>query len=523
MMLKKEKAPERMRQIRHESKPWRAESLLYLILGTVLALAPAAGQTANRDPLMQLYRDAVRAEQKADYPAATRLYEQIVAMRPDLAEAHANLGNLHYVQGHYDQARRSFQTAAKLKPQLAGPNFFLGVLAFRNNDLPNAENLLRKAAALEPENPQIQLHLGYVSYARGQYAAAIGQFEKALAADDKNEDAWYHLSKACSQQSRRHFDELQRGFPDSYYTRLARAHFFEAQGSWQEAIQEYSRAGEQQPGASLSGKLEYLKALAAGQEVPFVPAGEEIDGSTLFLHSTPAASDIPNLYQKWKATAISRPDTGGKAAPRHLYQQAEAYQLLSYLASLAIYASGPDSYRAHQLKGQSLEAAGRTDEAIAEYQKALEKNPQLRSVHFAIGNLYWRIARFDEALQELEAELALNPNDPETHFEVGDILFTQGKTEQAAQHFLRSLQYAPQTAEAHLALERIYSSTGSPEKALYHLNQAARIAPGDATPHYRMWLLYRKQGRTADADRERELFQKLKRNGEPAQAAAAAK
>ncbi len=63
----------------------------------------------------------------------------------------------------------------------------------------------------------------------------------------------------------------------------------------------------------------------------------------------------------------------------------------------------------------------------------------------------------------------------------------------------------------HLALERIYSSAGNAEKAAFHLQQAAKIAPAEAIPHYRLWLLYRKQGKTADAEREREIFQKLKR------------
>lgn len=488
-----------------------------MVCAAILLMGLIAGKAQGQDRLVQLYRDAVKAEQNADYQTAARLYEQILALRPDLAEAHANMGNLHYLQGHYEEAQRSFQRAIKIKPQLAGPHFFLGVIAFRSRDLAGAEAHLNKAAALDGANPQIQLHLGYTQYARSQYEGAIGRFEKAIAADESNEDAWYHLSKACSQQSQRYFDQLQRQYPTSYYTHLARAHFFEAQGNWPEAGQEYTKAREQQPDAPLNNKLAYIEARVAGKEAQFVATGEEIDGSTAFLHNTPAASDLPALFRKWKGALGTRTSATGSIDPRTLYKKAEGYQLLSYLASMWVYANSPNSYRAHQLKGQSFEAAGRTDEAIAEYRKALESNPQLRSVHFAIGNLYWRNANFDEAMQELTAELKLNPNDPETHYEIGDILFTQNKLDEAASHFLTALQFAPEMVEAHLALERIYNSTGVPEKAVYHLKQAARIAPAEATPHYRLWLLYRKQGRTADAEREREIFQKLKQAGQPTQ------
>lgn len=473
-----------------------------------------AGQALSaqgQEKLRQLYQEASQAERTSDYPTAIRLYRQIIAARPDLAEAHANLGNLQYLQGQYDDAQRSFQTASKLKPQLAGPHFFLGVLAFRANDLQGAEASLNKAAKLDPANPQIQLHLGYVSYARGNFEQAIGHIEQSLASDEKNEDGWYHLSKAYSQESRRFFEELQRKYPDSYYTHLARAHFFEAQANWREAAEEYQKALAQNPSASLKERVSFLEARNSGRDTPFVSAGDEVDGSTSFLYNTPATSDLPDLHRKWKAAI--RTAAASSDVPARLYKQAEAYQLLSYLAAMWVYANSPESYRAHQLKAQSLEAAGRGDEAIAEYRKALESNPQLRTVHFAIGNLYWREAKFEEAQQELNAELSLSPNDPDAHYEVGDILFTQGKLDEAIPHFLACLRFAPDTIEAHLALERIYNSKGVPEKALHHLNEAARIAPTEATPHYRLWLQYRKQGRTEEAERERALFQKLKQPG----------
>lgn len=492
----------------------RTDILVYSSLCAVilsLGVSPVRAQTA--DPLQQLYRDAVTAEQRADYDTAARLYGKIIAARPDLAEAHANLGNLLYVQSRFEEARRSFETAAKLKPQLAGPHFFLGVLALRANDTTAAEAQLRRAAALEPANPQIRLHLGYVHYARAQYDEAIQSFEKTLAADESNEDAWYHLSKVCSQQSRRYFDLLQQGQADSRYTHLARAHFFEAQGNWQEAAQEYTKAAQPASEPALLARIQWVEARAAGKEAPFVSSGDEIDGSTVFLHNPPALSELAPLYRKWRAAAGIAQRSSTPASAETLYRRAEAYQLLSYLASMWVYANAPESYRAYQLKGQAFEASGRNEEAIAQYRKALGKNPQLRSVHFAIGNLYWRNAAFDEALTELEAELALNPNDPETHYEIGDILFTQNKLDEASAHFLTCLKFAPDTVEAHLALERIYNANGNSEKALFHLSQAARIAPAEATPHYRLWLLYRKQGKTAEAEREREIFQKLKQQG----------
>ena len=47
-------------------------------------------------------------------------------------------------------------------------------------------------------------------------------------------------------------------------------------------------------------------------------------------------------------------------------------------------------------------------------------------------------------------------------------------------------------------------------KALYHLSKAVEIDPQGATPHYRLSVLYRKLGRTGEAEKEMQLFEKTK-------------
>ena len=197
-------------------------------------------------------------------------------------------------------------------------------------------------------------------------------------------------------------------------------------------------------------------------------------------------------------------------APEVLYKLADAHQALSFLASLWVLHTGPESYRAHELRGEALEAAGKTDEAIVEYRRALEIKPELQTVHFTIGNIYWRLGQMDEALVELAEELKINPNDPQAHYESGDILLSQNKPDEAEKHFIHALRFSPGLTEAHLAMERILSARGDTAAAIVHLRKAAELTPDSSTPHYRLWMLYRKLGRTDDAKRERTIFDKLK-------------
>jgi tetratricopeptide (TPR) repeat protein len=463
--------------------------------------------------VIKLYQEAKSAEQNGNYPLATRKYEQILAARPDLAEAHANLGNLYYIQAKYDEAERAFRTALKLKPQLAGPQFFLGVLAFRSRDWTAAINHLNKAAELNPANPLIQLQLGYTYYAKGDFPDAVKNLEIVVRADERNEDAWYHLSKLHGQLSRRYFDELQLTAADSFFTHLARAHFYEGQASWQEAALEYEKADKIKPTSELKTKLQYLAARAEGKQADWKPTREELDGSTQFLYQPPEIGRV--LSDFWRLRQGLKEAEPLKASPEQLYKLAENHQLLSYLAALWVYGTNSESYRAHQLKGQSLEAAGRNEEAVAEYRAALAKKPDLQTVHFAIGNILWRAEQLEEALPELKAELEISPNDPQAHYELGDILLIQGNLDAAISHFLSCLRFAPETSEAHLALDRIYTSKGQIAEAMQHLRKAAAVAPNDPTPHYRLWLLYRKQGNAAEAAKSRKKFEELKKNAKP--------
>jgi tetratricopeptide (TPR) repeat protein len=138
------------------------------------------------------------------------------------------------------------------------------------------------------------------------------------------------------------------------------------------------------------------------------------------------------------------------------------------------------------------------------------KSPDLQTIHFAIGNLYWRRALLDEAPAELRKELKVSPNDPQAHYEIGDILFSQEQSEEAEKHFEQAIRYAPSMAEAHLAIERIANVKGDSDKALAHLKKAAEITPEDPTPQYCMWVLYRRLGKPEEARVARAAFEARK-------------
>ncbi len=475
----------------------------------VAAQAPPAG--GRQDPLVPLYNEARKAQAAGDYKTAAERYERIVKLRPDMAEAHSNLGMLYYFEQRTAPAKAAFEKAIALKPDLAGPYFFLGVMAFRDRDYPNALKHLKHAERLDPRNTEIHSYLGYVCYATADYAEATGHLEQAALASEFDQDIHYHLSKSYAQMANRAFQQLQKEHSGTFYSDLARGHFYEAQRNWETAKIEYTRAAEKQPSNDrLQERVRWVSEQSQGKSLPPPPVDgyEPVSGSLSLLYSPPSGERVKRELDRYRNLVHAlqpAPDSAEK-----VYTLGEYYQILSYLASLWITDTAPDSYRAHQVQGQYFDAIDKDEDALREYRRALEINPRLPNVHFLMGNLLWRRERHEEALPELQAELKLTPNYPPALYEIADIHYTLGNNEEAEKYYLEAVKFDPTMAEAHLGLERIYSAQGEYEKALTHLQKVVEIAPDDPTPHYRLGLTYRKAGKEQEAARAMDMFQQLK-------------
>ncbi|SRR5581483_518079 len=455
----------------------------------------------------RLYQEAQQAQAAGDLAAAARKYEAIIRLRPEMAEAYANLGNLYYQQGQPDRAVRVYQKAIEIKADLAGPHFFLGVIEFGRHRYASALRHLERAESLQASNALIHAYLGYTHYARSAYREAARELETAAASDPNDIDVLYHLSKSYGHLAKDAFGRLRKQFPGSVYLNISLAHIYETEEKWNAAGEQYRLALEKMPrNARLEEKVRWIAARSANAAASADDRKRDgmVDGSLAYRDLPPSGPKLAEELQRQQASvhALERDAPNDQ----RLYLIAEGYQALSFLASLRVMEAGPDSYRAHQLRAQLLESSNQDREAIEEYRKALERKPDLQNIHFAIGSLHWKEQRFDEARAELQRELAINPSHPQALYELGDIAAFTGDAQRAEKYFLAALSIDPNLPEAHLALEKIYTQSGRYEKSLEHLRRAREIDSSDPGLHYRFAAVYRKMGRNQDADRELAIF-----------------
>ncbi|MGC1416910.1 MAG: FG-GAP-like repeat-containing protein [Candidatus Acidiferrum sp.] len=111
---------------------------------------------------------------------ARRYLEQTLKLRPEYAEAWNNLGMIAGQEGQADEAIRDFQKCLELRPDYVIALLNLGNLYRRQGADEEAEKLLNRALEIEPDNPEANYSLGML-YARQQQLDRASSFlQKAV-------------------------------------------------------------------------------------------------------------------------------------------------------------------------------------------------------------------------------------------------------------------------------------------------------------------------------------------------------
>lgn len=143
---------------------------------------PTAGDTSDGNLLK-----AKQAEQARQNQVAKSLYEQVLVLQPQNAEAHHRLGVLADQDGRYLEAQQHYQAALQQQPQNASLLSDIGYSFYSQDRLDEAEQYLKAALQMQPENQYARNNLAQVYGRRAQqtgspadYKLAQEQFQLAL-------------------------------------------------------------------------------------------------------------------------------------------------------------------------------------------------------------------------------------------------------------------------------------------------------------------------------------------------------
>jgi TolB-like protein/Tfp pilus assembly protein PilF len=116
-------------------------------------------------------------------------------------------------------------------------------------------------------------------------------------------------------------------------------------------------------------------------------------------------------------------------------------------------ALNPNLASAHQWYSELLTAFGRSDESLAETQRALDLDPLSLIINMVKGRNLLMAGRADEAIDQLKRTVALDPSFPAVHGVLADAYQIKGSYAESAEEFARQAELAGEKDTAQLARE----------------------------------------------------------------------
>lgn len=291
------------------------------------------------------------------------------------------------------------------------------------------------------------------------------------------------------------------------------------QGKAAEAIPHLRAALEQQPGLP---QIQGVLGLAEVHTLDFAQGRKDMEASFPLIadqkFKIQVGLELVSLYTQSGELDEATPILVQlqKLAPNNAEVLYAAYRTYSDIASesmLALALHAPQSAQMHQMMAHEETRQGKTNDAIAEYRKAIAIDPHLPGAHFELAELLHTsqdAAIKKQAEQEYHAALAENPQDEKSICRLGEIDAQKGDFQKASDEFNRAVKLQPTDADAKLGLAKVLIELNQTDKALPLLEQTVQEEPTNAIAHYRLGTLYRKYGRMEDAKREIELYRQLK-------------
>jgi len=159
----------------------------------------------------------------------------------------------------------------------------------------------------------------------------------------------------------------------------------------------------------------------------------------------------------------------------------------------------PEDDRAENNLGVALAATGKPDQAIPHFEKALALNPESDEAHTSFGAALAGTGRIDLAVPHYLKALEINPDNPEAHSSLGAALAQTGKLDEAIPHFERALAVKPEYLEARTNLGAALVQKGRINDAVIHFEKALKLKPGSAELHNSLGFAFLLQAKPDEA------------------------
>jgi tetratricopeptide (TPR) repeat protein len=478
-----------------------------IVLGWCVVCTPAAPQAGGEDEAAQHYTAAHQAQDAGNLNLAAREYQEVIRLRPDIAEAYASLGLVYNAQGKYADSSRALAKAEKLKPSLPGVSLYLGIDYEKERQAGLAVPQLTEAVRLEPSNKQAHIWLNRALWDDGRTQAALEHLKQTSGLFPDDPALLLDLGEAYRKAADLGIARVLSGAKGTPMVDQVFGDIYRDERAWENALAHYYRALDQDPHwqgvhfglGEIAFHREKLDAAAQEyhRELELNPAsaaamarlGEvallqaKVDEGLTLMGSAIHISG----YQAASALGLPRPYP---AASEDLSEQAQTQLRNSLPALEAAPASAARSLALATVNARlgSADASAWNDFSAS-----------LASSHAVSPEESFYRQDFAQAASSLNAWIKLHPHDWKA-----DYLLARTYRNLSLVTLEQLLATAPDSYAAHQLLAETYQNQEQDAKALEEYKIVAGLAPDMPGVHYSIGHLLLKTGQQDQAVTEFE-------------------
>ena len=129
----------------------------------------------------------------------------------------------------------------------------------------------------------------------------------------------------------------------------------------------------------------------------------------------------------------------------------------------------------HVKRGYKHYKAKRYRKALAEYNKAIEANPQNAKAYFRRGRIFLKTDRHNEAIEDFKQSAALRPGYAPTYDNLGWLFMKRGEYENSLNFLNKSIELKSDNGWSYNTRARVHYEMGNRDKALKDAQKACQL------------------------------------------------
>ncbi len=367
--------------------------------------------------------------------------------------------------GQDDRAMAMYEKAMAMEPENAGVMATVARFQLSKGEIDKAETLVDKVLATQPKFPAARLIKGEIMVGRRQFAEAVNTFDQILKDEPRMAEAHYFLSLALigtgnASRAKAALQQTLELAPGLVKARLLLGETLRREGNFPEALVQVEEVLKDQPDHYQALLLRgNLKAAQRDTEA----AGNDYRRLVALQPENPVGyyqlGLLTRLDQKYEE-AIGYFDQALQRNPKLMdvftnkvltlaAQKKWDEALNACTQQLAVVAdSKPAQAIVHFMEGQIHKARNDRKAAELAFRKSVEANANYVQAYYEMARLYLQDNKLDEAVAQYEALLAKDPKQFGSHMQLGTIYDMQGRLDLAETHYREALKINPDFAPA---------------------------------------------------------------------------